>query len=254
MSSIPSNGYGAPLPGPAALHQSQHYSWDAQTERRRQEAAAIGAANYAPRPVTGPITAASYAPRPISLPLAPGYPTLDPLPQMPGSVGLGAAGPSMGAAGPGMGAGPSAWNSSGTTWEQRSISSRATPLLEQAVRCLQIAASDGLRLQFTQVTHCIGTATLLYSRGQAKPRPGYEYNLSARWELLTTVDDTLNASGMIELFDIADTESDTFSRMHVSVDYISADTERSRCEKLVHDVVDDLRVAIRRWSEMLARL
>lgn len=147
--------------------------------------------------------------------------------------------------------GGSAWNAGGT-WEDRDISSKATPLLERAVSTLRMAVSDGLNLQFTSVSRCDGVATLIYSRGRAKP--GYEYQLVAKWELVSTADNSLSASGSVELYDIADSDSDVFARMKVTVEYTVGGVDRGRCEKVVRDTSDDLRMAIRTWAEMLKKL
>ena len=145
----------------------------------------------------------------------------------------------------------SAWNTGGT-WEDRDISSKATPMLEQAVKSIRMAASDGLHLNFVEVKRCEGNATVIYSRGKA--RPGYEYSLTAKWDLINTLDNTLSAQGVVDLYDIADSESDCFGRMKVSVDYATAGVDRLRCEKVVKDASDDLRQAIRSWAEMLKKL
>jgi len=158
----------------------------------------------------------------------------------------------MGGAGGGWAPSPAPSHSASPAhaWvEPRTISPSAAAMLAKAVCSVQIAASDGLRLQFTRVPRCTGVPNVVYSQG--KPRPGWEYNMSARWELLTISDGSLNASGMLDIFDVAGTDADAFSRMHIIVDYVSPDSEKSRCEKLVHDVADDLRIAIRRWADLL---
>lgn len=136
--------------------------------------------------------------------------------------------------------------------EDRDISGKATPLLERAVSTVRMAASDGLQLSIVEVQRCEGVATVIYSRGRA--RPGYEYNLSARWELVNTVDATLAASGGVELYDIADSDSDVFSRMKVGVGYAAPGVDKTRSEKVVRDAADDLRLAIRTWAEMLKKM
>ena len=204
--------------GPRPI-DSAHYQWAKDMERRRQETAALGI-TYAPRPVATP----AHSPPP------------------PPPVAAAAAAPPPGG---------SAWNVGGT-WEDREISAKATPLLEKAVATIRMAASDGLILNFVSVARCEGVATLIYSRGRA--RPGYEYNLAARWELRHTADSSLSASGLLELYDIADSESDVFSRLRVTVDVTAAGVDKLRCEKIVRDASDDLRSAIRTWAEMLKQL
>jgi hypothetical protein len=203
--------------GPRPI-DSAHYQWAKDMERRRQETAALGI---------------TYAPRPVAAGGAAAQPQ-QPLQQQPPPPGSG-----------------SAWNAGGT-WEDREISAKATPMLERAVSTIRMAASDGLVLNIVAVTRCEGAATLIYSRGRAKP--GYEYNLAAKWELVHTSDAALSAAGLLELYDIADSESDVFSRLRVAVDFTAAGVEKSRCEKIVRDASDDLRSAIRTWAEMLKQL
>ena len=117
---------------------------------------------------------------------------------------------------------------------------------------LRLSASDGMRLQFTAVSRCDVATPVIYSRGT--PRPGLEYSLTAHWELLSASDGLLVASGVLDVYDIAGTDVDAFSRMRVVVDYTTADFDRMRCEKILRDICDDLRVANRRWVDMLLGL
>jgi hypothetical protein len=196
--------------------ESAHYAWAKDAERRRQEAEALGI---------------RYAPQPVSVPAA--------------------ASPVVVGGGSTPGGGASAWNAGGT-WEDRDISAKATALLEKAIATIRMAASDGLHLNFTEVRRCEGTATVIYTRGRA--RPGYEYQLTAKWELVNTADNSLSASGLVELFDIADSDADVFGRMRVGVEFAALGVDRTRCEKVVRDTSDDLRSAIRAWAGMLKTL
>jgi hypothetical protein len=211
-----------------------HYSWNAATKAREAELAAAGAAPAAPTP----LAAAGDAP---SAPAA-----------SPGGGG---------------GTGASQWNKAGT-WESRDVTSRAHASLRSAVESrgaggggaplasLAPAGAAGApwALRLAGVSALTGSATLVFSRGRAKP--GYELCVTLGWEA-TDAAGGRAAAGTAAFTDVSDVEgADVWASWRVAVDDVApgAAAAKDAVAAAVRARADAFRDVFKEWAAGLAAL
>ena len=156
--------------------------------------------------------------------------------------------------------GASAWNKAGT-WESRDVTTKAFASLRTAVTACgpfalapagAVAGPWSLRLK--SVTTITGSATLVFSRGRAKP--GYEVTLALAWEAVDAAGSHA-ADGTLHFVDVSDVEgSDIWASWRVTVDNVApaAGAEKTAVATSARGLAEPLRAFFREWAEGLAKL
>ena len=229
MSEIePAAGAGSAATSDAAARAvdkaAHHYGWNADTAARAAELEAAGAVPTAPKRLDSAESgdAAAAVPSPSG--------------------------------------GASAWNKAGT-WESRDITAKAFAALRAAVAARgpfslapANAASGPWELRLTAVTAVSGTATLVFSRGRAKP--GYEATVALAWEAADATG-ARAAGGALHCVDVSDVEgADVWASWRVAVDDVAAGAGASKdaVAAAARGLAEPLRAFFREWAEGLAKL
>lgn len=106
--------------------------------------------------------------------------------------------------------------------------------------------STAYRLTIREVTKCDGSVNLVFSRGKAKP--GFEINLSMKWEL--GEEGHPPATGTASIPEISDTEgSDYFTRLVVECVSADAPLDRASAKRMVENAKNAFREALQSWCD-----
>lgn len=200
-----------------------HYAWASETQKRRDELAALGVP-------TGPTKLSE--------------------------------GDSLPASAPPLVAGGSAWNAAGT-FEERDVSVRARALLSEIAlaRTIKLGGAGALHARVTAVDKCDGPVHVVFARG--KTRAGYELNVAMTLEVHSEASAAAGlpavSTGSASFDEVSDSEgSDFFGSWSVDVtahdDVLAGGVSRDAVRKLVRDRVGDFRDIFKTWVEAVKKL